>query len=72
MIFIYKCVCRNGASLSRSSQPLVGIASKKSTMDKYLIDLMRINSPSTNLFKLIDCRPLANAIANRAMYTFFV
>ncbi len=55
------------AALLRSSQPLVGLASKKSEHDEaYLNTVFKLNSTNSldKLF-IVDARPLVNAVANR-------
>lgn len=57
----YRC------ALLRSSQPLVGLASKKSEHDEaYLNTVFKLNSTNSldKLF-IVDARPLVNAVANR-------
>ncbi|CAI2163102.1 5917_t:CDS:2 [Funneliformis geosporum] len=69
---------RNKASITRSSQPMVGIQQKRSIQDEKLIQLIfesHLNiSPngrpvygSTAHNLIIDARPTANAMANTAM-----
>lgn len=58
----------NGSSITRSSQPLVGIQSKRSLQDEKLILAIFDSGRTvhrTNI--IIDARPLGNAMANRAM-----
>ena len=60
----------NLCTISRCSQPLVGINSNRSSNDEYLIELMikhsgEVNSKSGK-YVIIDCRPKINAQANQA------
>ncbi|ELU08223.1 hypothetical protein CAPTEDRAFT_154749 [Capitella teleta] len=54
------------ASITRSSQPLVGVAGKRNKEDeKYIQLIMDANAQSHKLF-IMDARPSVNAIANKA------
>lgn len=54
------------AAIVRCSQPLVGVAGKKSAADeKYIQMIMDANAQSHKLY-IMDARPQANAIANKA------
>lgn len=59
----------NLCTISRSSQPLVGINNNRSSSDEYLIELLMKNSGSssnqTRKYAIIDCRPKINAQANQ-------
>lgn len=61
---------QTGASITRSSQPLVGIKSKRSIQDEKLIEsIFESNHDSSDNHHnfIIDARPVSNAMANRAM-----
>ncbi|KAI1280754.1 Myotubularin-related protein 2 [Halotydeus destructor] len=54
------------ASITRCSQPLVGVASKKSKDDeRYVQMIMDANAQSHKIY-IMDARPQANALANKA------
>lgn len=54
------------AAIVRCSQPLVGVAGKRSAADeKYIQMIMDANAQSHKLY-IMDARPQANAIANKA------
>uniref|UniRef100_A0A0A9Y770 phosphatidylinositol-3,5-bisphosphate 3-phosphatase n=3 Tax=Lygus hesperus TaxID=30085 RepID=A0A0A9Y770_LYGHE len=54
------------ATLTRCSQPLVGVSGKRSREDeKYIQTIMDANAQSHKMF-ICDARPSANAIANKA------
>ncbi|XP_073983033.1 phosphatidylinositol-3-phosphate phosphatase isoform X2 [Rhodnius prolixus] len=54
------------ATLTRSSQPLVGVSGKRSAHDeKYIQLIMDANAQSHKMF-ICDARPSTNAIANKA------
>lgn len=56
---------RNGATLTRCSQPLSGVKNKRSSDDEfYLSMLIKTNSNQKSLV-IMDARPRTNAIANR-------
>lgn len=57
----------NGATISRCSQPAVGVGRKRSKEDEQL--LLEIGNANTNSNRLpiYDARPKANAVANTAM-----
>lgn len=57
---------RSFATITRCSQPLVGVAGKRSTEDEtYITSIMEANVQSHKL-SIMDARPNANAIANKA------
>eukprot|EP00761_Pharyngomonas_kirbyi_P012375 gb/GECH01012402.1/.p1 GENE.gb/GECH01012402.1/~~gb/GECH01012402.1/.p1 ORF type:complete len:771 (+),score=201.68 gb/GECH01012402.1/:1-2313(+) len=56
----------NGTTLSRCSQPCVGISRARSYEDEALVRSIRQTS-SSNVLYIFDCRPMANAICNAAM-----
>lgn len=54
------------ATITRCSQPLVGVGGKRSKEDEnYIREIMDANAQSHKLF-IMDARPSANAIANKA------
>lgn len=54
------------ATISRCSQPLVGVSGKKSSEDEaYITSIMDSNAQASKIF-IMDARPNANAIANKA------
>ncbi|XP_057340211.1 myotubularin-related protein 2 isoform X1 [Microplitis mediator] len=54
------------ATITRCAQPLVGVAGKRSREDERYVQLiMDANAQSHKLF-IMDARPMANAIANKA------
>ena len=60
---------RNSVALLRSSQPLIGITlNKRNEKDEnYLYTIKKLNTiNSLDKLYIIDARPLANAVANRA------
>ncbi|KAH3764365.1 Myotubularin 1 [Pelomyxa schiedti] len=57
----------NGVSISRSSQPCVGLTGNRSTADEeYLRLIQKTNLVNPAFLYILDSRPKANAIANRA------
>lgn len=57
---------RNSATITRCSQPLVGVSGKRSAEDEsYLTSIMEANAQSDKL-SIMDARPNSNAIANKA------
>ncbi|CAG8717500.1 7112_t:CDS:2, partial [Dentiscutata heterogama] len=66
---------QNKASITRSSQPMVGLKKNRSIQDEKLIEaIFRSNAPnlpsvfgSTQTNLIVDARPTANAIANAAV-----
>lgn len=59
--YFYK---RNNCTISRSSQPMPGLTFKRSIQDENLISHI-FNNSKKNL--IIDCRPMTNAMAQRAL-----
>lgn len=59
--YFYK---RNNCSITRSSQPLTGLSLKRSIQDENLVSNI-FNNSKKNL--IVDCRPMTNAIAQRAL-----
>jgi myotubularin-related protein 1/2 len=58
----------NGATITRSSQPMVGITKKRCLEDEELLEAIRAcNFTNSSVLYLFDARPRANAIANQAM-----
>lgn len=54
------------ATITRCSQPLVGVSGKRSAEDEhYLTCIMEANAQSDKL-SIMDARPSSNAIANKA------
>lgn len=54
------------ATITRCSQPLVGVSGKRSAEDEqYITYIMEANAQSDKL-SIMDARPSANAIANKA------
>ncbi|PVU88532.1 hypothetical protein BB561_005793 [Smittium simulii] len=58
---------QNGMSISRSSQPLVGLKQARSVQDEKLVECIfhGFKPGSTNV--IVDARPTTNAVANRAV-----
>lgn len=59
---------KNSVALLRSSQPMVGLTQKRNERDEsYLHTLYKINTiNSLDKLFIMDARPIANAMANRA------
>ena len=57
---------RNGCSITRAAQPLVGLQSHRSMADEALVDAIRTASGAQEIL-ILDCRPKANVVANQAM-----
>ena len=55
----------NGASITRASQPLVGLGQVRSREDEQLIREIILTNPRRSL-KILDARPKVNATANKA------
>jgi len=53
----------NGASIFRSSQPLVGLPRNRSIQDERLLEAMRLTAPRRELM-VVDARSRASAMAN--------
>eukprot|EP00042_Codosiga_hollandica_P030763 m.180787 g.180787 ORF g.180787 m.180787 type:complete len:624 (+) comp53446_c0_seq38:367-2238(+) len=57
----------NGASMTRCSQPRVGVAGKRNADDEaYFQTLININQTDKTKLYIVDARPKANALANQA------
>ncbi|KAL3880213.1 hypothetical protein ACJMK2_032470 [Sinanodonta woodiana] len=57
---------RSLATITRSSQPMVGVAGKRNKDDEnYIVKIMDSNAHSNKLF-IMDARPSVNALANKA------
>uniref|UniRef100_K3X8T7 Myotubularin phosphatase domain-containing protein n=1 Tax=Globisporangium ultimum (strain ATCC 200006 / CBS 805.95 / DAOM BR144) TaxID=431595 RepID=K3X8T7_GLOUD len=56
----------NGATLTRSSQPKVGMSKATSPADESLVAAIAGSSLLRDFLHIIDCRPMTNALANRA------
>ncbi|TYZ57749.1 hypothetical protein PybrP1_007758 [[Pythium] brassicae (nom. inval.)] len=56
----------NGATLTRSSQPKVGMSKATSPADESLVAAIASSSLLRDFLHIIDCRPMTNALANRA------
>ncbi|KAJ2844239.1 phosphatidylinositol-3-phosphatase ymr1, partial [Coemansia erecta] len=67
---------KNGASMTRSSQPMVGLKQARSVQDEKIVEAIvatteengvprRFNSDRSNV--IIDARPTTNAVVNRAV-----
>ncbi|OQR81936.1 myotubularin-related protein 2-like isoform 2 [Thraustotheca clavata] len=56
----------HGASLSRSSQPKVGMGNAFSVLDEELVAAFGEANKSRPMVHIIDCRPMSSAVANRA------
>ena len=58
----------NTATITRCSQPKVGLTNSRSEADENLTNAIRLsNLTNNNILYLFDCRPKANAIANQAI-----
>ena len=55
---------RGAASICRSSQPMVGVAQKRSADDERLLQAIADTNPSAGKLHIIDCRPRINAEVN--------
>ena len=56
----------NQASISRSSQPRVGITEKRCKEDEELVERIMLCNPTRAKVQILDARPRANAVANKA------
>ena len=54
------------ASITRSSQPLVGVAKARSAQDEKLLQAIADTNPFNERLQIIDCRPRVNAELNAA------
>jgi len=57
---------KNGASLIRCAQPMVGIGGRRSQFDEQYVECLRRATPGAELIMVIDTRPMVNAKANMA------
>eukprot|EP01101_Sappina_pedata_P007986 TRINITY_DN4331_c0_g2_i1.p1 TRINITY_DN4331_c0_g2~~TRINITY_DN4331_c0_g2_i1.p1 ORF type:complete len:502 (-),score=86.43 TRINITY_DN4331_c0_g2_i1:34-1539(-) len=57
---------KNKASLTRCSQPMVGVARNKSPDDVLLLKKILEATPSASTLHIVDARPRAAAVANQA------
>ena len=58
------------ATITRCSQPMVGVSGKRSKEDeKYLQAIMDSNAQSHKIF-IFDARPSVNAVANKVRLSF--
>lgn len=58
------------ATITRSSQPMVGVAGRRNREDEgYIQMIMDANAQTTKLF-IMDARPSVNAVANKVRSTF--
>eukprot|EP00033_Pygsuia_biforma_P005591 GCRY01006176.1.p1 GENE.GCRY01006176.1~~GCRY01006176.1.p1 ORF type:complete len:586 (-),score=46.52 GCRY01006176.1:330-2087(-) len=64
---------RNGSSITRCSQPRVGMGRKRSSADEALLRAIQATNPAgdTRTLYIIDARPIANARVNQAMGSGF-
>ncbi|KAI6182167.1 Phosphatidylinositol-3,5-bisphosphate 3-phosphatase [Aphelenchoides bicaudatus] len=58
---------QNGASITRSSQPMVGLASKRSSNDETHIQMIIEANPNNRKLLILDARPTVNAKVNKAV-----
>lgn len=54
------------ATITRCSQPLCGVSGKKSTEDESYVNAIMEANPQSDKLSIMDARPSANAIANKA------
>jgi len=57
---------RKKASMTRCSQPMVGLMQMRSAADEALIKAISDANPSSKIMYIIDCRAWVNAVANTA------
>jgi myotubularin-related protein 1/2 len=57
---------RHKATLSRCSQPMVGLMQQRSTADELMVKAIADLNPNGRVMYIIDCRPWVNAYANAA------
>jgi myotubularin-related protein 1/2 len=57
---------RNKATLSRCSQPMVGLMQQRSIADEQMVKAIADLNPNGKVMYIIDCRPWVNAYANAA------
>lgn len=58
---------KNNATITRSSQPSVGLSGRRSDKDEELLQCIAKANPNGNVLYLLDARPKANAVANQAV-----
>lgn len=62
---------RNGASITRSSQPMVGFRGNSCPQDEFLLESIYRSNPTADkpnsVLRIYDARPRVNAMANQAM-----
>ncbi|KAJ5078849.1 myotubularin-related protein [Anaeramoeba ignava] len=56
----------NYSTITRSSQPKIGISRSRSEVDENFLSTIGQTNPKNRKLKIIDCRPKANAIGNIA------
>ncbi|ETW06754.1 hypothetical protein H310_02916 [Aphanomyces invadans] len=56
----------HGASLSRASQPKIGMSNAFSVSDEDLVAAIANANPNNQTIHIVDCRPMSSAMANRA------
>jgi len=56
---------KNHATITRSSQPSVGLSGRRSDKDEELLQCIAKANPNGNVLYLLDARPKANAVANQ-------
>lgn len=54
------------ATITRCSQPLVGVSGKRSPEDEHYINLIMEANAQSDKLSIMDARPSSNAIANKA------
>lgn len=54
------------ATINRSSQPLVGVAGKRSKEDERYLQMIMDANAQSHKFYIVDARPQVNAVANKA------
>lgn len=57
----------SGASITRSSQPLVGLGQRQCDYDVFLIQTIAAVNPSSSKLVIIDARPWKNAVAQKTV-----
>ena len=57
---------KNGATLIRCAQPLVGIGGRRSNADEEYMECLRQATPGASMIQVVDTRPMVNAKANMA------
>ncbi|KAF0695811.1 Aste57867_13408 [Aphanomyces stellatus] len=58
---------KTGATLTRSSQPLVGLGQKQCPEDVMLIQAIAATNPSSSTMIIVDARPWRNAMAQKTV-----